>query len=265
MTKEQMTPEKIGEAFDRALKTLETLRDEAVAVALDIRNADRADEDGGDSDRSTLVMHMTFAELAQVCRRGDARKRFRVGDQIVAPHPRLGSILWDIVEIYTYKVVLQMHYAMRTFMPFDRPSQANRWGSNKWMTSSLRKWLNDPEGDGFLSGWDEDDIDAIDEQLLDTETEDEGVPATTMDRIYLLSTYEVFDMNGRPAALSYYRGHPERRRKTIVDSGNEPTWWWLRSPSPGYTNDVRLVSPDGTLNSNGANNAYAVAAACTIG
>ena len=38
--------------------------------------------------------------------------------------------------------------------------------------------------------------------------------------------------------------------------------WWLRSPNPSNSNNVRYVRADGTLNNNNANNGNGAAADC---
>lgn len=65
------------------------------------------------------------------------------------------------------------------------------------------------------------------------------------------------------AVYPFFDGHPEHRKKTDAESGDE-SFYWMRSPNPSYAYNVRTVNPDGSLHYNYAHNGHGAAAACVI-
>ena len=65
--------------------------------------------------------------------------------------------------------------------------------------------------------------------------------------------------------LPFYDGATQVDRiKYDVDSPSTARYWWMRSPLPWDANNVRSVSPDGSLSGSSAAGGYGAAAACVI-
>lgn len=101
---------------------------------------------------------------------------------------------------------------------------------------------------------------------------------TTVDKYFLPSRPEVFgggdNASDKGNAWQYYSansdvpggssnsGNDTNRMKSI--GSGAPTYWWLRSPSVGHGNHVRIIYPSGLVNVNLANYSTGVAPACVI-
>ena len=88
------------------------------------------------------------------------------------------------------------------------------------------------------------------------------------DKFFLLSRPEIYGTWDSTAykdgeLLEYYEGLTDAERKKF-DSFGSARYVWLRSPNPSDAYYERLVSTDGTLNNNVANNSNGAAAACII-
>lgn len=176
-----------------------------------------------------------------------------------------------------------------------------RYGSNCWKQSAIRQWLNASgsdwweaqtvydmppnykDDDGFLGGLDPEFVAVLleTEQTTGANTVYEvgdvtkGGSYTTADKIFFASWTQVGGVNWTGCVTentlwTAFNGlstgdEPER----VKYRHNDPTqtvWYWLRSPRPDYSNDVRGVSNDG--NAYTTSLAYyrdgAVVAACVI-
>lgn len=171
-----------------------------------------------------------------------------------------------------------------------------RYGSNNWGESAVRQWLgsaapanewwhpqtifdrppsyaNQP---GFLAGFDDDFISVL--GLTDLTTarntviEAEGITGgsyTTRDRVFLPSMAEAGlgnnDNIAEGSVMEFYGGVADADRiKYDIAAPTTARDWWLRSPYPQISYNVRFVTLAGALGAYIANNGYAIAAACVI-
>lgn len=160
--------------------------------------------------------------------------------------------------------------------PSNSDSRRQRSGNNRYIYSNIHQWLNATKASnwytaqhsadaapsyssspGFLSGWSEKHINALDGATLTTSrtSVDGGGTETFIARVALISTTElglqnstgggrldIFNANGDRATGSYY---------------------WTRTPYPSYSDIVYRVANTGALdNGLGANNTFGVRPLC---
>ncbi|MCI2105392.1 MAG: DUF6273 domain-containing protein [Intestinimonas sp.] len=174
-----------------------------------------------------------------------------------------------------------------------------RWGSNNWLQSAIRQWLNsDAESgwwtpgnpydrpqsspaDGFLHGIDEDLLACVGKVRLRTgvnPADHEGTYgySDNEERIFLPSRTEMglgnynsvmetpvaADGTAATDTLPLFTGDADR----IKYLNGVARYWWLRSPYPYASNvsNTYSASLDGTLSYSGAWNAYGAVPACVI-
>jgi len=172
-----------------------------------------------------------------------------------------------------------------------------RYGSNNYIESNIREWLNSEEasfsfdkqtiydrpstaspynGAGFLYNLDPDlkaVIGAVDKQVARNTVTDGGGQDTFSEKVFLLSRVEVYGgdegvVTGESPyefysnlAASPTAGEIDGRIKYLDGS---PRYWWLRSPNPGYSYRARIVYTAGNIYSSGALNDHGLAPACCI-
>ena len=144
--------------------------------------------------------------------------------------------------------------------PFDEPKEyywnkyQKIYGSNRWSTSDLRKWLNNEFfGKAFSSRLADIVIPVSNATVLPRHDRELCEVNRTKDTVFLLSDAEV-GCYGDNKALELFRGNTkEKYLITEVCPGLE-WYWWLRSPNAGNSNNARNVNTDGSLNNNNAYN-----------
>lgn len=175
-----------------------------------------------------------------------------------------------------------------------------RYGSNNWVESAMRQYLNSDKAAGsvwtpqtkfdrppswnastagFMNGLDADFLAVIGKTTKVTcrnTVTDGGGSDTTKDKFFLLSRREVFAGNevsnvteGEPYPFysdysDYTNANAGADKNRIKYRGGSPQWWWLRTPNTGSGRIVRFVSADGGLNNRGAYNSTGVAPACNV-
>ncbi len=176
--------------------------------------------------------------------------------------------------------------------------QRCRYGSNNYLESAIRQWLNSEDdsfawkpmtkydrpstaapytGPGFLKLLDPDLVavlGAVDKQVArNTVTDSDKNQDFFSDKIFLLSRVEVF--SGAEGTTTGEKAYPyysalsanattdalTGRIKYLNDSARH---WWLRSPFTGYAHHTRRVSTTGSVNHSYAGNASGAAPACCI-
>ena len=167
--------------------------------------------------------------------------------------------------------------------------QRCRYGSNNYVESAIRQWLNsdeenfewEPQTDydrpsittvynkGFLARIDpklKDVIGKVEKQVARNTVTDEGGQDIFEDKAFLLSRVEVGGgSEGTTTGEKVYPFYDE-----INDAGrikllnNAPRYWWLRSPYPGRASSVRCVGTSGAVNSSGVSYAFGLSPACVI-
>ena len=168
-------------------------------------------------------------------------------------------------------------------MAYDaaEPSNSDRnrknYGNNRYIYSNIHQWLNATKASGwytaqhsadakpayasspgFLSGWSENHIAALDRATLTTSraSVDGGGTETFVARVALLSTTELgLQSSTGGGRLDIFNSDGDRA------TGSN---YWTRTPDPSISNDVWQVYTTGTLfpNSN-ANDAFGVRPLCT--
>ena len=256
----------------------------------------------------------SWTVVQQLVRLGVASKVFSIGDQLICDHATYGKLTWDIVGIdhdtpanteYTHSLSLLLHDCLNTTFQFDAVEPTNpdenrsKYGSNNWLESAVRLWLNS-DGDpgkwwepqteydaqpsyatstaGFLKGLDADFLAVVGEvskvTALNTVT-DGGGSITTTEKFFLPSITEVYGgLNGSIAegvAYAYYANNSDLPAAGMGDDTNRikyrngaAQYWWLRSPYPSYSSLVRNVFTTGHVYSSHAYYSHGVAPACCI-
>lgn len=175
-----------------------------------------------------------------------------------------------------------------------------RYGSNNWVESAMRQYLNSDKAAGsvwtpqtkfdrppswnastagFMNGLDADFLAVIGKTTKVTcrnTVTDGGGSDTTKDKFFLLSRREVFAGNevsnvteGEPYPFysdysDYTNANAGADKNRIKYRGGSPQWWWLRTPYTGHGYYVRIVDADGSLHISGASGSGGVAPACNV-
>ncbi len=173
------------------------------------------------------------------------------------------------------------------------------YGSNNWKESGIRQWLNtdgaagtwwtaQTEYDvrpsyanstaGFLAGLDADMLSVISEvkkiTARNTVTDGGGYDETT-DKVFLRSHTEVYGGQNNSivegVVYPYYSQNSSLSAagtgadtNRIKYRGENTQYWWLRSPDPSDSNNVRTVGTTGDVDNDNAYRSRGVAPACVI-
>ena len=146
--------------------------------------------------------------------------------------------------------------------PEPRNSDSNRknYGNNRYIYSNIHQWLNATKASGwytaqhsadaapayssspgFLSGWSENHINALDKATLTTSRArvDGGGTETFASRVALMSTTE----------LGLERGTGNGRLDIFNSNGDRATGsdYWTRTPDHSSSDGVRQVTTSGAL------------------
>lgn len=179
-------------------------------------------------------------------------------------------------------------------------TERQAYGSNRWRDSVYRQWLNSdaaavdssdtttvsnwwkpatvfdrvPDGAklaGFLNGLDPEFVAVLGEIEVKTalsacDMVDGVTYDITHDKVWLQSMTEIFGSNNNGIAegsqLSYWVDATNADR--IKYEGSTARYWWLRSPYPTYTHNIRVVDASGVLGSYSAEGTGGVVPACCI-
>ena len=204
----------------------------------------------------------SWDELQSLAQSGKAAEKITIGDELrVVRNGR--NIIFDVVKITDSKIYLLSRYLI-VQMPFDAPEPKNpdnniaEYGSNDYLNSSIRQWLNSCSYSGewwepkteydtpvanvdYLAGF----LCDMDMKFVNSLYRNEDG-----DIFFLLSEDEIKEWlpNAEDRVKSYASG--------------EKDWYWTRTPYSGDSYNVRLVSTSGALYDYGA---YGVAPACING
>jgi hypothetical protein len=172
-----------------------------------------------------------------------------------------------------------------------------RYGSNNYLQSNIRAWLNSDSatfswspstiydrpataapytGGGFLERLDPElvaVIGAVSKQVAKNTVTDGGGQDLFSDKVFLLSRVETYNggegTTTGEAPYEYYAamaaaptsGELAARIKYLSGAAR---YWWLRSPGVGYSNSARYVDAAGSLSNIYAYSRYGAAPACCI-
>ena len=151
--------------------------------------------------------------------------------------------------------------------PSNSDTNRRNYGNNRYIYSNIHQWLNATEATswytaqhstdaapdyssqaGFLSGWSENHIAALDRATLTTSRAnvDGGGTETFVARVALISTTELgLQSNTGGGRLDIFNSDGDRATGS---------YYWTRTPNPSGSHVVRRVSATGTLSMH--NNAY---------
>mgnify|MGYP002802739643 CR=1 FL=1 len=144
--------------------------------------------------------------------------------------------------------------------PSNSDPNRRNYGNNRYIYSNIHQWLNATEATGwytaqhstdaapdyssqagFLSGWSENHIAALDRATLTTSraSVDGGGTETFVSRVALMSTTE----------LGFESGTGNGRLDIFNSNGDRATgsYYWTRKPYPSNSNGVGLVNTAGAL------------------
>ena len=257
----------------------------------------------------------SWSVVQQMVRLGIAAKVFSIGDQLVCNHETYGTLVWDIIGIdhdtpanseFKHSLTIQLHDCIgaATFQfdaaePTNPDSSRKLNGSNNWLESGIRQWLNsDGDADtwwkakteydappsyasstaGFLKGLDAEFLSTVGEVSKITARDkvtDGGDSDTSTEKFFLLSKTEVYGgLNNNIAegvAYPYYADNSVLSSAGVGADANRIKYrngaaqnWWLRSPNTSSSSFVRYVNTTGNVSGNYARNGSGVAPACCI-
>ena len=223
-------------------------------------------EQGQEETRPEFINDLySWDELQSLAQSGKATEKIAVGDKLRVI--RNGSyIIFDVVKITDSKIYLMSHYLIAQ-MPFDAPEPKNpdsgiaNFGSNNYLTSSIRQWLNSGEISG---GW-WVPKNEYDESIGCKDYLDGFIYGMNEYFIEILATDENGDYFFLPSEDEIKEWFPNEEDRIKTYESGEKDWWWLRTPNASNSYGVRGVHTDGGLGSYGAGNAYGLPAACVIG
>jgi hypothetical protein len=167
---------------------------------------------------------------------------------------------------------------------FNTSVGRTRYGSNNWVESAARQFLNSAEevhawvpktkwdrpsstyagNPGFLHLLDPELVavlGAVDKQVARNTVNEDGGQDLFSDKIFLMSRVEVgLGAEGVTTGESVYPFWDGSSNADRMKGGN----WWLRSPYVAHTHTTRFVLSSGVLNNNSAYYSYGLAPACVI-
>lgn len=182
-------------------------------------------------------------------------------------------------------------------LPTVNYHQRCRYGSNEYINSAIRQWLNDDSssftwtpktnfgrppssapytGAGFLNLLDQElaaVLGAVNKQVARNTVTDGGGQDIFSDKVFLLSRVEVYGgtegTTTGEVAYPYYSALTTSPTSSALAGrikylSNSARYWWLRSPHAGYSNTPRSVEANGEISSNNASYTGGAAPACCI-
>ena len=306
----------VGEALDKLVTKSHTHTNKSVLdkfAETDGKLTYDGKEIGGGSNVPVKIN--SWPMVQKMVRLGIAAEVFSVGDQLVCNHETYGTLVWDIIGIdhdtpanskFKHSLTIQLHdcIGLANFQ-FDaaEPTNPNSYrklnGSNNWLESGIRQWLNsDGDADtwwkakteydappsyasstaGFLKGLDAEFLSTVGEVSKITARDkvtDGGDSDTSTEKFFLLSKTEVYGgLNNNIAegvAYPYYADNSVLSSAGVGADANRIKYrngaaqnWWLRSPHDSYSSHVCVVYIKGNVNGNGVRDRLGVAPACCI-
>lgn len=272
-----------------------------------------ATQSGGGSNVPVEIN--SWSVVQQMVRLGIAAKVFSIGDQLVCNHETYGTLVWDIIGIdhdtpanseFKHSLTIQLHdcigaaiFQFDAAEPTNPDSNRKSYGSNNWLESGIRQWLNSDgnagtwwvaktEYDvkpsyasstaGFLKGLDAEFLSTVGEVSKITARNtvtDGGDSDTSTEKFFLLSITEVYGgLNNNIAEGVAYPYYADNSVLSAAGTGNDANrikyrngaaqHWCLRSSSTSYSYIVHYVHPVGNVSGYGASHSNGVAPACCI-
>ena len=220
----------------------------------------------------------SWKDVQDIVRSGTATKYFEIGDQFTTTWGGQ-TLIWDVIGIdhdtpanseYKHSLTIQVHDCIGAEI-----FQYDAEGSNDWLKSDIRQWLNS-EG-GFLSGLDAEFLSTVGKvsKITARSIEAGGSYDTSTEKFFLLSRTEVYGgannniKEGTP--YSYYKDNStlsapseEQDVVRIKYRNKEALRWWLRSPATTNSYGAKFVYYAGEISGSITSNYLGVAPACCI-
>jgi hypothetical protein len=208
-----------------------------------------------------------------------------------------GTETYEPAKITTYEedrktviesglVVTPIETGADTLLPVNH-HQRCRYGSNNYVESAIRQWLNDDTDNfiwepktnydrpstyttkGFLKLLDPELVavlGSVEKQVARNTITDNGGQDTFSDKVFLLSKVEAgLGTEGTTTGekvYPYYDGISNAGRIKLLN--DSPRSWWLRSPLVGSSRNARFVNTSGAVDYGTAYSAHGLAPACVI-
>lgn len=251
----------------------------------------------------------SWADVQKIVRAGIADKVFTVGDQFVAKYEGV-DIVWDVIGInhdepsdpqYTHSLTIQtrdclMNCVFDAAEPTNPNSDRQQYGSNNYLHSNIRQWLNSEDavfnftpqtaydtvpssepynGAGFLYNLDPElkaVIGSVKKQVAKNTITDGGWQDLFHDKVFLISRVEAYggdegDATGEKPYEYYSMLAPDATVAEVSGRikylNGSPSAWWLRSPYVTRAYSTRYVY-SGSITANNSSNARGLSPACTI-
>ena len=207
----------------------------------------------------------SYSDIAAFARNGEIEEHFSVGDKIKVDRGEK-SIIFDVVKTSSHGMCLMTHDLIAQ-MPFDAPEPKNpdsgvaNYGSNNYLNSSVRQWLNYNDRSG---GWWEPKTE-YDTPIGSKDFLDGFLYEMDTDFLDILECDENGDKFFLPSEDEIKEWFPNAEDRVKTYASGEKDWYWTRTPNSGYSCNVRYVSTDGSLYNNSAYVSRGVAPACIIG
>lgn len=199
-----------------------------------------------------------------------------VGAKVVDKNTKYygAPIVWQVADHGYYGQTLTTLVSERilTFKAFDaaEPNNPDEWrsdyGNNDYRVSNIGLWLNSYKEDWFMPLHEYDQAPTEDYVYGRPYADEKGFLAnfsedfvkhindSVVGKVFLLSAEEV-GLSNEGKSLALFTDNNSRKAKPTPEcveiddegSADEPDWWWLRTPSAGYSNLVRGVDASGAL------------------
>ena len=208
----------------------------------------------------------SYSDIAAFARNGEIEEHFSVGDKIKVGRGEDKSIIFDIVKTSSHGMCLMTHNLIAQ-MPFDAPEPKNpdsniaNYGSNDYLNSSIRQWLNSCS---YSGDWWEPKTE-YDTPIGSADYLDGFIYCIESGFINILQKDENGDTFFLPSEDEIKEWFPNAEDRVKAYASGEKDWYWTRTPYSGYSGGVRYVNASGTLSYSDACGGYGVAPACIIG
>ena len=208
----------------------------------------------------------SYSDIAAFAKNGKIEEHFSVGDKIKIGRGEDKSIIFDVVKTSSHGMCLMTHNLIAQ-MPFDAPEPKNpdsdiaNYGSNDYLNSSIRQWINSA---GYSGDWWEPKTE-YDTPIGSKEFLDGFVYGMDTGFLDILECDENGDKFFLPSEEEIEEWFPNKEGRIKTYKSGERDWYWTRTPNSGYSSCVRRVYASGTLCSYLAYGAGGVAPACIIG
>lgn len=208
----------------------------------------------------------SYSDIATFARNGKIEEHFSVGDKIKVGRGEDRSIIFDVVKTSSHGMCLMTHNLIAQ-MPFDAPEPKNpdsniaNYGSNNYLNSSVRQWLN---SFSYSGGWWEPKTE-YDTPIGSADYLDGFKYYMESEFINILQKDENGDTFFLPSEDEIKEWFPNAEDRVKTYASGEKDWYWTRTPYCSYSSHVRVVDTDGTLYYSSACHARGIAPACIIG